>query len=100
MGPHKGAFQQLPLRGIKPFFRRRKKNRNIKRKDIQRGPLGDHLKDDLASGDKVSEADKELKESFSYQGEPRWRTSGWPASKYTPNKQFGFKGSTLELFGY
>ena len=56
----------------------------MKRKDIQRGPLGDHLKDDLASGDKVSEADKELKESFSYQGESRWTTSGWPASKYTP----------------
>ena len=29
-----------------------KKNQNIKQKDTQRGPLGDHLKDDPASGDK------------------------------------------------
>ena len=24
----------------------------------------------------------ETKTKFSYQGEPRWTTSGWPASKY------------------
>ena len=26
-------------------------------------------------------ADKQREQSFSYQGEPRWTTSGWPASK-------------------
>ena len=88
MGPHRGAFQQLPQQGIKLFsvggkiyrgYKRErdsngtpqgyhcvrytlrgiklisvggKKNQNIKQKDTQRGPLGDHLKDDPASGGK------------------------------------------------
>ena len=25
---------------------------------------------------------QKLKQNFSYQGEPRWTTSGWPASKW------------------
>ena len=42
-----------PSVNIKLFFRRREKNhQNIKQKETQRGPLGDHLKDDPASGDK------------------------------------------------
>ena len=43
----------LPSVNIKLFSVGGKNFQNIKPKDIQRGPLGDHLKDDPASGDKV-----------------------------------------------
>ena len=35
-----------PASGDKTFFRRRKKKQKIKPKDIQRGSLGDNVKDD------------------------------------------------------
>ena len=51
-----GFFDQKwyvrPSVNIKLLFLGGKNFQNIKPKDIQRGPLGDHLKDDPASGDK------------------------------------------------
>ena len=40
---------------------------NIKPKDIQRGPLGDHLKDDPASGDKRIFSVQKLSQDLFYQ---------------------------------